>query len=38
MPKVFFATDLHGSQVCWRFLLTSRTMAAEPHKVGGSTF
>ncbi len=36
MPKVFFATDLHGSEVCWKkFLNSARFYGAEVLICGG---
>jgi Icc-related predicted phosphoesterase len=36
MPKVFFATDLHGSEVCWRkFLNSARFYGADVLICGG---
>ena len=36
MPKVFFATDLHGSEVCWKkFLNAARFYEAEVLICGG---
>src|SRR2546426_12817400 len=36
MPKVFFATDLHGSEVCWKkFLNAARFYDADVLICGG---
>src|SRR5947199_9110029 len=36
MPKIFFATDLHGSEVCWKkFLNAARFYDAEVLICGG---
>src|SRR3989441_12513187 len=38
MPKVFFATDLHGSEVCWKkFLNAARFYDADVLICGGDT-
>ena len=36
MPKIFFATDLHGSEVCWKkFLNAARFYDADVLICGG---
>jgi Icc-related predicted phosphoesterase len=36
MPKVFFATDLHGSEMCWRkFINAAKFYDAEVLICGG---
>ena len=36
MPKIFFATDLHGSEVCWKkFLNAAKFYEADVLICGG---
>jgi len=36
MPRIFFATDLHGSEMCWRkFLNAAKFYEAEVLICGG---